>query len=152
MGFLPGGIIHKDLTIMMGNRQWVQQKDQLIRASLLQQRYKKQGIQFYNLLPFMGFRAAEMMDENQEGKMVNHQKICKFYKNFCKQIYNSPDKVFSYLEELTENETNIWASIYRGINRKKDIKFEEVDRGRSNSVRSLSSNHRDSFNHSSSIL
>lgn len=75
-----------------------------------------------------------MLEEDQKLRTKFHQKICKFYKDFCKKIYNAKETVFKYLEDLTEHEANIWACIYRGINRKNvEIEYEDISRTRSSS-------------------
>ena len=73
----------------------------------------------------MSYRAFEMLDQDQKLRNKYHLKVCHFYKDFCKNILDWKGSVFDCLESLAENETNIWACIYWGINRKKeDIVFE----------------------------
>ena len=126
MGLLPGGISEKDLASMMDSEGWIAHKDILLRASLIVKK-EQDGEPFYSLLPFMAYQAAELLENDQEMKQKFHLKVCRFYKRFCKRIYDEEDTVFNHLEELTLSETNIWACINRGINRKRDIIFEYED-------------------------
>jgi hypothetical protein len=113
MGILPGGIKESDLTVMIEDQNWVKQKDTLTRASLIIQKHDDSKNQvFYSLLPFMSYRACELLDENLELRTKFHLKVCYFYKELIKKIYEQQDSVFNSLEILTDSETNIWACIY----------------------------------------
>lgn len=87
MGLLPGGINERDLITMLGQKEWqtkwVTQKDQLIRASLIVQKPDLQGSPFYTLLPFMSFRAEELLEEEHSLRMRFHLKTCAFLRSFC---------------------------------------------------------------------
>jgi len=74
----------------------------------------------------MTIRAGELLDEDEELKYDYHIKWCKLYKDYCIQLYNS-EKTLDTIEKLTEMETNIWACIYRSLNRRRDIKY--IDKG-----------------------
>lgn len=47
------------------------------------------------------------------------------YKDYCLEFYFS-DKTMDKVDKLVEMETNIWASIYRSLNRKKDIQYTKL--------------------------
>jgi hypothetical protein len=53
-----------------------------------------------------------------------HLKCCKFYKNYQYEFYIS-DKSMDKVPKFVENETNVWACIYRSLNRKRNIKYDE---------------------------
>ena len=117
IGLLPGGIKQPELTELYGSPAWKPLKENLIRASLL---VYKPAENMLTLLPFMNTRAFELLEEDENKKTEFHLKCCKFYKEFCAKYLNQiNDKSFK-LNEFVECESNIWACIYRGINRKKD--------------------------------
>jgi hypothetical protein len=140
MGLLPGGIAEKDLASMMDNDKWISHKDILLRASLIVKK-ECEGEPTYSLLPFMAYQAVELLEQDQELWMKFHLRVCRFYKKFCKSVYEEDDSVFNHLKELTDQETNIWACINRGINRKRDIifEYEEDDENSDSRSRSRSS-------------
>lgn len=124
IGQFPGGIGEIEITQMWGDNSWVPLKDALIRASLLVYKRENNGKFVYNMLPFMTIRASELLDEDHNEKLRHefHQKSCRLYKDYCVEIYNS-EKTMDTVEKLTEYETNIWACIYRSLNRRRDIKY-----------------------------
>ncbi|CAI2386882.1 unnamed protein product [Moneuplotes crassus] len=120
IGLLPGGVKQEELTKMWGNSTWKSYKESLIKASLIVFKPKEGSL---TLLPFMNTRALELLEE--EGwyqRSEFHLKCCNFYKEYCQKCLETVDKHQSEfgLNEFVEKESNIWACIYRGINRKKD--------------------------------
>ncbi|CAI2382289.1 unnamed protein product [Moneuplotes crassus] len=122
IGQFPGGIGEFQITQMWGDNSWIPFKDALIRASLLVYKTDANGKFIYNMLPFMTIRAGELLDEDDKLRYEFHQKSCKLYKDYCIEIYNS-DKSLDTIEKLTDMETNIWACIYRSLNRRRDIEY-----------------------------
>ena len=117
IGLLPGGIKQTELTELWGSNSWKSLKDDLIRASLL---VNKPSENILTLLPFMNTRAYELLETEEAKKNEFHIKIWKFYKNFLKNFEDKMNKNSSNLNDFVEKEANIWACIYRSINRKKD--------------------------------
>jgi hypothetical protein len=116
LGLLPGGIKQTDLSEIYSNSEWKPFKDQLVKASLC---VFKPNEDVLTLLPFMSARAFELL-EMEETKMVEyHLKWCCFYKQFWSKFLEKLNKNEVQLNELVEREANIWAWIYRGINRNK---------------------------------
>lgn len=116
IGLLPAGIKQGELTELWGSTDWKPLKQQLINSSMLVYRPTEKLI---TILPFMATRAFELLEENDAQKTEFHLKCCKFYKDYLLKVI---DKIASNdfdLNELVEREANIWACIYRGINRKK---------------------------------
>ncbi|CAI2383959.1 unnamed protein product [Moneuplotes crassus] len=125
IGLLPGGISQPELNSLYGGLGFKSQKETLIRASLLVYKRKENAL---TLLPFMNARAFELLEEDEVKKKQLHLRCCKFYKDFCiRYIKKMNDNDFS-LNELVEREANIWACIYRAVNRKKDNnEFDEEE-------------------------
>ena len=125
IGLLPGGIRQTELTDLWGDASWKSLKDDLIRASLL---VYKPTENILTLLPFMNTRAYELLETEEFKKNEFHTKIWRFYKNFLKSYEQKMNENSSDLNEFVEKEANIWAWIYRSINRKKDnIEFDEEE-------------------------
>lgn len=122
IGLLPGGVNDEDLSKMWGNTSWMPLKDALIRASLLVYKKDSSGLFIYSMLPFMSIRAYELLEQNEERRHEYHMKWCKMFRDYCHRFYMS-DKSIEKVEELVGMETNIWAWIYRSLNRKKDVKY-----------------------------
>lgn len=127
IGLLPGGVNEKELTQMWESNKWMPNKDALVRASLLVYKTDNKGQFIYSMLPFMSVRAFELLEENPELKFDYHRRCCILYTNYLKDFYNS-ERSMDQVEKLTEYETNIWACIYRSINRKRDIVFETLSK------------------------
>lgn len=98
MGILPGGIRESDLSVMIEDQNWVSHKDHLTWASLIIQKPDEKGNPFYSLLPFMSYWACELLEEEKDLRNKFHLKVCHFYKEFCKRIYEAQDSVFNYIE------------------------------------------------------
>ena len=125
IGLLPGGIKQTELSDLWGNSSWKSLKDDLIRASLL---VYKPAENMLTLLPFMNTRAYELLESEEDKKNDFHIKICRFYKNFLISFWEKLNNNTAILNDLVEKESNIWACIYRGINRKKDNnEFDEEE-------------------------
>ena len=125
IGLLPGGVSQKELDKMWGSNEWTSLKDSLVRASLLVYKTDINGNFTYNMLPFMTIRAWEYLEHNPNNlKHAYHIKCCKLFKEYCINFINS-DQVYEKIEVFVEMETNIWAWIYRGCNRKRDIEYRE---------------------------
>jgi energy-coupling factor transporter ATP-binding protein EcfA2 len=130
IGLLPGGVNEEELTQMWESTKWVSLKDALVRASLLVYKTDNKGKFVFSMLPFMSIRAYELLEENEERRHSYHMKCCKLYKEYLYDFYGS-EKSISQLESLTAYESNIWAWIYRSLNRKKNIEYDN-DELRSN--------------------
>ena len=117
IGLLPGGVKQTELTDLWGDASWKSLKDDLIRASLL---VYKPSENILTLLPFMNTRAYELLETEEFKKNEFHTKIWRFYKKFLKSYEQKMNENSSDLNEFVEKEANIWAWIYRSINRKKD--------------------------------
>lgn len=112
IGLFPGGVAEEELTQMWGNKEWIQLKDALIRASLLVYKTDYKGHFVYSMLPFMSVRAYELLEIDEDRRHEYHMKSCKLYKGYCIELSKSKDPATN-LEKFTELETNIWACIYR---------------------------------------
>ena len=106
IGLLPGGIKQTELTELWGDNSWKSLKDDLIRASLL---VYKPSENILTLLPFMNTRAYELLEEEEAKKKEFHLKICRFYRNFCKNYEQKMNTNSSNLNDFVEKEANIWA-------------------------------------------
>ena len=126
IGLLPGGVNEKELTQMWESNKWMPNKDALVRASLLVYKTDNKGQFIYSMLPFMSIRAYELLEENEERRHCFHMKCCKLFKEYCYSFYIS-ERPLMYLDSLTEHESNIWACIYRSLNRKKNIEYDNDD-------------------------
>ena len=124
VGLLPGGVNENEMTIMWGNTEWMNLKDALIRASLLVYKINNDGGFIYSMLPFMTIRAYEYLETKEDLRISYHIKCCKMYKEYCIQFYYS-NKQFQDIENLVGYEANIWAWIYRSLNKKKDVIYKE---------------------------
>ena len=124
VGLLPGGVNESEITQMWGNTEWMNLKDALIRASLLVYKTSNDGRFVYSMLPFMTIRAYEYLETNEELRILYHNKCCKMYKEYCIQFYYS-NKQFQDIENLIGYEANIWAWIYRSLNKKKEVIYQE---------------------------
>ena len=124
IGLLPGGVEEEELTQIWGDKSWENFAEILRKASLLV--YKPTEKQ-YTLLPFMGSLAWELLDEDSGSKKLKfHLKLCKFYFEFCKDWLENIDKKNFTMDRFIKKEANIWAWIYRSVNRKKDnIDYDE---------------------------
>ena len=130
VGLLPGGVTEVELTQMWGNTDWMNLKDALIRASLLVYKNNNDGF-IYSMLPFMTIRAYEYLETKEELKASYHIKCWKMYKEYCIQFYYS-NKQLQDIENLVGHEANIWACIYRSLNKKKDVIYQENNKWDSN--------------------
>lgn len=117
MGLLPGGIRQPELTELWGDKTWNTLKTNLIRASMLVYKPTENTL---TLLPFMSARAYELLEADEGKKTEFHLKCCRFYKDYCLKFIDKINANNFNLNEFVERESNIWACIYRGINRKKD--------------------------------
>ena len=126
IGLFPGGVSDDQITQMWENTQWMSLKDALVRASLLVYKTDSKGTFIYSMLPFMSIRAYELLEWNEELRHTYHMKWCKLFNDECYDIYIS-DKSIDKIEKLVGMETNIWACIYRSLNRKKIIEYENDD-------------------------
>ena len=117
IGLLPSGVCQTELTELWGDTKWRDYKFQLIRASMLVFHPSENCL---TLLPFMSTRAIELLEEDPEKMKQFHFKCCKFYENFCQKFLNDMETNQYDLHEFVSKEANLWACIYRGINRKKD--------------------------------
>lgn len=117
IGLLPGGVKQNDLTSMWGDNTWRSYKESLIRASLLVFKTSENTL---TLLPFMNTRAYELLESNPSQMSQFHLKLCQFYKNYCQTSLDLVGGAEFDLTDFVEKEANIWACIYRSINRKKD--------------------------------
>eukprot|EP00345_Euplotes_harpa_P008334 CAMPEP_0168336432 /NCGR_PEP_ID=MMETSP0213-20121227/11538_1 /TAXON_ID=151035 /ORGANISM="Euplotes harpa, Strain FSP1.4" /LENGTH=226 /DNA_ID=CAMNT_0008341623 /DNA_START=1572 /DNA_END=2252 /DNA_ORIENTATION=- len=107
---------------MWGDTKWMSLKDALIRASLLVYKTDNNGSFVYSMLPFMSVRAYELLETNEDRKTIYHLKCCKLFKDYCYTFYQS-DKSLDKIEKFIDQETNIWACIYRSCNKKRDIAY-----------------------------
>lgn len=116
MGLLPGGVEASELNKLWGDNSWAVSAERLRTASLLVSRpLEKQ----FTLLPFMITRALELLDEDEGSLALEfHLKCCKFYKEFCERSLELINENNFTLGELIKKEANIWACIYRSVNRK----------------------------------
>lgn len=126
IGLFPGGVSDDQITQMWENTKWMSLKDALVRASLLVYKTDSKGTFIYSMLPFMSIRAYELLESNEDLRHTYHMKSCKLFKDECYDIYIS-DKSIDKIEKLVGMETNIWACIYRSLNRKKIIEYENDD-------------------------
>ena len=126
IGLLPGGVTDYELTQMWGGTQWMKLKDSLIRASLLIYKTDISGNFIFSMLPFMSVRAYELLQKDEFLKHSYHIKWCKLFKQYWIEFYDS-EKTNDDVVKLISYETNIWAWIYRSLDRNKDIKYEKVD-------------------------
>jgi hypothetical protein len=117
MGLLPGGLRQSELTELWGDASWSGLKHQLMRASML---VYKPAENLLALLPFMSTRAFELLEAEEAKKTEFHLKCCRFYRDFCARFLEKVNSNEFDLNDFVEREANIWACIYRGINRKKD--------------------------------
>ncbi|CAI2380040.1 unnamed protein product [Moneuplotes crassus] len=117
IGLLPAGIAQSDLDELWGDKNWATLKYQLIRASMI---IFNQSENILTMLPFMNTRAIELLEQEESKKNEYHLKCCTFYMNFLKQFLEKINMNDFRLNDLVKIEANIWACIYRGINRKKD--------------------------------
>lgn len=118
IGLLPGGVNQNELTELWGSSDWRDDKEQLIKASLLVYR---QSDNVLIMLPFMNTRAYELLEE--DGNLMKteyHLKCCNFYKQFWVRFIERINLGSYSMKDFVEKESNIWAWIYRGINRKKN--------------------------------
>lgn len=129
IGLLPGGVNDEEITQMWGSLQWMRLKDALIRASLLVYKTENSGMFVYSMLPFMSVRAYELLEKDEEMRYLYHMKCCKLFKQYWVDFYGS-EKTIQQVEKFVDLETNIWACIYRGINRKNDIAYEKINSGK----------------------
>jgi hypothetical protein len=125
IGMFPGGISESELDEMWGNNSWVDLKDALVRASLLVYKRDDKGSLIYSMLPFMTIRAGEFLDDDPKLRHIYHMKCCRLFKNYLFSFYLS-DKRMENIEKFIEMETNIWACIYRSLNRRRDIPYQEL--------------------------
>jgi hypothetical protein len=109
---------------MWGSNTWRSYKESLIRASLLV--FKPQE-DILMLLPFMNAKASELLeDDGEEKKIEFHLKWWKFYKDYCMRTLEKVGDSDFDMNEFVEKESNIWACIYRSINRiRDDMHYDE---------------------------
>ena len=126
IGLLPGGVTDEQITQMWENTKWMSLKDALIWPSLLLYKTDNKGSFIYSMPPFMSIRAYELLEWNEELRHSYHMKWWKLFKDECYDIYSS-EKSLDKVGKLVGMETNIWAWIYRSLNRKKNIEYENDD-------------------------
>ena len=91
------------------------------------------------ILPYMTARVQDLLEEEPEKMKELHLKCCKFYKdaliNKLVSVCSSPSLIFCFrmwkkgnfdIAEFTNIEPNIWACLYRAINKKRvNLEFDE---------------------------
>ena len=124
IGLFPGGIEDDELTHIWGGPQWITLKDALIRASLLVYKTDSKGHFIYSMLPFMSIRAYELLELDKSLRDEYHMKTCRLFKHNCQRFFKIKKPSVSQIGKFTDMESNIWACIYRGWNKKRDIIYE----------------------------
>jgi hypothetical protein len=98
--------------------------EKLLRASLLVKKIDVNGENKYNLLPFMNKYAEDLMSD--EERMEMHRKCCAYLASICKDLLQrntnfklaTTANIGEVMNRLVLFETNIWACIYRMIDKK----------------------------------
>lgn len=116
IGLFPEGLNQVDLAKLWENNEWKTLKFDLLRSSMI---IYKEERSMLALLPIMMTRAIELLDKNPKKKARFHVKWCKFYKNFLTKYLEKVNNKDFKKEDFLSNERNIWAWIYRAINKKK---------------------------------
>jgi hypothetical protein len=116
IGMLPSGANKEEISQIWGDNSWKPLKDILVRSSLLIHKNNPDDSDIYYMLPFMSERACEIIEEDRKLKQKFHLKCCKVYREYCHEFYSST-KSLEYIEGLASIESNIWACIYRAVER-----------------------------------
>jgi hypothetical protein len=124
LGLLPGGIYESELDELLGDDEWTSSKLKLIEAFLIAYNHAEKKL---SILPFMISKACQLLEAEPNKKNDLHLKCCNFYIKFLHSCMNKIMIGNFKLNEFVEREENIWACIYRGINRKKDIDDFDTD-------------------------
>ncbi|CAI2386420.1 unnamed protein product [Moneuplotes crassus] len=115
IGLFPEGIKQVELAALWGDKGWQNLKFDLLSSSMVT--YKNNRSMLI-LLPIMTTRARELLDKNPKKKAKFHQKCCQFYKDFLSKFLEKINNREHKESDLIENERNIWACIYRAVNKK----------------------------------
>ena len=87
--------------------------EKLLRASLLVKKMGSNNEVRYTLFPFMNQYAVKLMDEDTRDE--EHTKACNYLAKICKDLLKM--SIQEILNRLVSFETNIWACIYRIIDK-----------------------------------
>jgi hypothetical protein len=120
LGMFPGGISLFNLNKIWQNRSWEDSLFALCESNLVVKQVTScPTTSMIHLLPYMIYKANSLLDTNKAKaeRIQFHSQICQFYLDFLTAIYKSRDQN-GYMEELVDNEPNIWACIHRGLNKK----------------------------------
>lgn len=96
IGLLPTGVNKMEITQIWGDNTWKPLKDALVRSSLLIHKISDKEQDLYYMLPFMGERAVEILDENTKLKTHYHLKCCSIYKTYCYEVSTHYSHYFPY--------------------------------------------------------
>ncbi|CAI2370088.1 unnamed protein product [Moneuplotes crassus] len=116
IGLLPSGADKDEITQIWGDNSWKKLKNTLVGSSLLIHRNNTTDADIYYMLPFMSERACEILEEDKKLQREFHLKCCALYKSYCYEFYKS-EKSIEDIEGLASIESNIWACIYRALER-----------------------------------
>ncbi|CDW83802.1 nb-arc domain protein [Stylonychia lemnae] len=126
IGLFPGGCTDEDLNYLWRDG-WMKLAEKLLRASLLVKKSGSNGEIRYTLFPFMNQYAVQLMDE--ETKALEHNKACNYLAKICKDLLRMTTQ--EIVNRLVSLETNIWACIYRIIDKTTITNSEYSNRGKS---------------------
>ena len=128
IGMLPGGVSKDELTELWQDDTWETLKEELISASLITYKTFTDGSTTYKMLPFMSMRAYEHLETNQALKQDYHMRCWKLFKQYWFEFYQAIVQntvTLQMKKDLLNIETNIWAWIYRALNRVKRIEYND---------------------------
>lgn len=74
---LPGGINEGDLNEMLGENDWEDYKETLVKSYLVTYKLDSYGIGWFSILPYINMRAYQLLDAQEMDDY--HYAICRFF-------------------------------------------------------------------------